>query len=77
MFLKYKIKDTQLDDYLGDEELFDNLEDIRERLINFHLVDVDRESLESSTLAELCDFEWEIQTEDGSPVEYSLLENIK
>ncbi|MES2408992.1 MAG: hypothetical protein V4509_01685 [Patescibacteria group bacterium] len=74
----YKIKDTQFSDkYLGDGQLFETLDEVRDRLIGFHFVDVDPESLEKATLAELCDFEWEIQTEDGEPVDIEELKKIR
>jgi len=71
--MRYKIRDNQFDcRYFADEELFDDFEEIRQQLCDYHSVDYEGEErdIEDFTLAEILDYgEWSIEDEDGNEID--------
>lgn len=67
--MRYKIFCRQLHQYFANEATFKSLEEIKERLINFHSADCDEKTLKEQTLADIIDgFEWEIHDTKGNVV---------
>ena len=57
--MKYKILDTQLNSYFSNGDTFNTLEDIEERLREYHSVDV--EEINTMSFDDICSsFGWKI-----------------
>jgi len=73
--MKYKIADRQIAGrYFADEELFDDFEEIRQQLCDYHSVDYEGETrdIEDFTLAEILEYgEWSIHDEEGNEIDVS------
>ncbi len=65
---RYRIWCCQRNQYFADGVTFDNLNEIKEQLIDYHSPDSE-ENLQKLSLSDILGiFEWEIHTEDGEVV---------